>query len=778
MEFVYLSVVVIIFNAIMSVYRLAFGIKSNALYCGIYGVSMKPDANIEAVMAKIKLLGTYNIPRGRDACGLFIDGQLYKGTGTRKLFSDFIEETDIPTPKDNLVVIGHNRASTRGANTEANTHPFLINDRLVGVHNGTISNEEVWAKKYELDSKKFEVDSQLLYTLLDQFGPEVLNHYHGFAALAYTYPADPNVLYLYHGASKNYKLADKPAEERPLVYVETKDGLFFSSLVESLMAIRDDTSQLVYNLPCNLITQIENGEFTDVEVKVDREEANVYVAPVVTGKKYVGVGGVSKSTSIIGRDITPVNLNNTSTISKPTLLIENPSVYKEPLILKETLPMKATNNILYKEEIIYIHHGRYWVYPRKIANGIFHLKKGGVIVNSFLYSDKTIETCFFYNGIMLKDKDAYNVLKTLEADKGSFLHRSVEINYAAIISKYAAHPVTAFSSEGRNVDFTHRYGFYSEMNRVKGGSFTPRFSGRNYVLENSGFLESIKGSHGERTLHPEFTDSSLEMTKFLAQIYVKPSSPIIDAETSIPGGNVAEASFHESESNRYDQYDAEAFAIETTNEGNIKYFYEIVFKDMDDAHDCIGDIETQALRNYVKKYKSKLLPLDMDEKEVDLTVMDLILTAEKSGMAIIDLCDGEDDKFSLMSAYDEIISKLTPTDAEEDEEPEEKDSCCSAPLSYASKMDDVLDHLNNAQNDMTVDATADDMLENIESLGNIAKELESEEGDEFAEEVAFVIKRDVTNLLKNLRTASTSFNKVQFGSKVEKLLDNKISILG
>ena len=57
--------------------------------CGIFGVSLKSGANKKSAIAKFKILGLYNISRGRDASGIFINGEIIKNT---KEFDDFIED--------------------------------------------------------------------------------------------------------------------------------------------------------------------------------------------------------------------------------------------------------------------------------------------------------------------------------------------------------------------------------------------------------------------------------------------------------------------------------------------------------------------------------------------------------------------------------------------------------------------------------------------------------------------------------------------------------------
>lgn len=62
------------------------------------------------------------------------------------------------------VLIGHNRAATKGAITAANAHPFEF-PHVVGAHNGTLRNQALLP-----NSAKFEVDSENIYDSINNRG--------------------------------------------------------------------------------------------------------------------------------------------------------------------------------------------------------------------------------------------------------------------------------------------------------------------------------------------------------------------------------------------------------------------------------------------------------------------------------------------------------------------------------------------------------------------------------------------------------------------------------
>lgn len=106
----------------------------------------------------------------------------------------------------NRVLIGHNRFATTGAITRRNAHPFEF-DTLVGVHNGTLT------RKHELpNSSKFNVDSEALYSYIEEVGVE--------QAMLKAYGAWALVWYDKNKESINF-LRNK---ERPLYCVYTDSG--------------------------------------------------------------------------------------------------------------------------------------------------------------------------------------------------------------------------------------------------------------------------------------------------------------------------------------------------------------------------------------------------------------------------------------------------------------------------------------------------------------------------------------------------------------------------
>ena len=109
--------------------------------CGIFGCSLKPKANRAAALEKFKILGLYNISRGRDATGIYIDGKINKSL---KEFDDYIEEGFLNKNFKQSIILGHNRQGSVGyGKTLEQAHPFLINEKykiVVSAHtNATLT---------------------------------------------------------------------------------------------------------------------------------------------------------------------------------------------------------------------------------------------------------------------------------------------------------------------------------------------------------------------------------------------------------------------------------------------------------------------------------------------------------------------------------------------------------------------------------------------------------------------------------------------------------------
>jgi len=155
--------------------------------CGIAGVLIG-DSTDQAIIERIKDLFTANLAaneeRGKEATGASVlhdDGSFFiekapiraaEFIKTRP-YLDFIEKKVCPGAR---IIIGHTRRPTKGSpNNHANNHPIRVGD-IVGVHNGTITNDDQifldMDRRKDKNRKRIgSVDSEAIFALMDSIDP-------------------------------------------------------------------------------------------------------------------------------------------------------------------------------------------------------------------------------------------------------------------------------------------------------------------------------------------------------------------------------------------------------------------------------------------------------------------------------------------------------------------------------------------------------------------------------------------------------------------------------
>jgi glucosamine 6-phosphate synthetase-like amidotransferase/phosphosugar isomerase protein len=134
--------------------------------CGIAGYSLSPDTNLERTVAARALLAGI-AERGGDAVG-YAYRTTTRDVAVHKQRSGASALVDrILVPRDTSQLLVHVRDYTKGhPSLAANNHP-IRHGSVVGIHNGTIVNDDELFARYEIARAAAEmtVDSEIIFAL-------------------------------------------------------------------------------------------------------------------------------------------------------------------------------------------------------------------------------------------------------------------------------------------------------------------------------------------------------------------------------------------------------------------------------------------------------------------------------------------------------------------------------------------------------------------------------------------------------------------------------------
>lgn len=365
--------------------------------CGIAGIISQAPKKFD--FTTFCTLGIHNDIRGGDSVGIFIDGksEFYcEGATKQSLFENFMESSKlIQNTEESQIAILHCRKASVGTIDVQKAQPVIINDEnnnplFVVMHNGTIYNYKELAKKYipDIDITGM-TDSQVMTHIFFHAGYDALGEYNGGAVfMILDYREDPVKILFWQGESKNSEYTQVKTIERPLHFVLTDDHeLVFSSEDTFLSALRPKSK--IFKIKCNCLAQFTD----DLYVYKEYDRSNCMQKEIV--KPFTSV-----YSSNTGGYYQYQNYNyNRSTSHHSSSNDSGGSIYKAITGSAYDGKCRLDSEIL---------HGKYIVSEY-----------------GFIYPNKTIlsPSChdmYFWNGILLKNQDAYMYLQKFYTSFGDF----------------------------------------------------------------------------------------------------------------------------------------------------------------------------------------------------------------------------------------------------------------------------------------------------------------------------------------------------------------------
>lgn len=238
--------------------------------CGIFGLIAKEEKyNRKDLVTILENVAKLSQIRGKDSSGLAFRFESNKSIEVLRgpvSIDELLKTNDYKNFRQKIIyennnnsnkifaALGHARLVTNGTQLEDDNNQPVVKNRIVGVHNGIIVNEsELWSKYPEL-KKKYNIDTEVIYSL---FSYHLTNLNNSITAIRHTNSE------LFGTVSTGFMIAD-----RNEFVVYTNNG--------SLYVLTNQKDIFIYASEKNILNRLvnKNNKLTNNDLTIEQVSAN------------------------------------------------------------------------------------------------------------------------------------------------------------------------------------------------------------------------------------------------------------------------------------------------------------------------------------------------------------------------------------------------------------------------------------------------------------------------------------------------------------------------
>lgn len=453
--------------------------KSTILACGLFAyISVRGNHNFS--WDKFNHLGLDNDERGGDSIGRVVGETVDKFVSkkAKTTYQDYVINVKNSDPSH--IALGHTRKASVGEISEATAQPVVLDlpdgsGRFIMIHNGTLHNWEELANKYNVETKG-KSDSMVFAEIIMNYGFNVLLEYNGAAAIIIKDDREPDTLKVFKGLSKSY--GNKVDEERPLCYYqESETSMYISSKCDGLYFIGGDADNVIDFEPNKLYT-IFAGQIINEQI-FDRSKCSQI--KIWQSNNYGSSYGTFNTRGYYGHNDDYDSIADYYESSLPKSTPVKITIKKDP-IYKTFNPNKIVSARL-----------RYYFYQDSetpiYANGIINLNEDGI--RGAQNRQPGEKTYYFYRGIMMKNKDAFDKCRRALGKARHFLDTDSNLIKICEFSEYPVCTIDGQNPTWENVRMWNKNALVGQCKApFYTGTLTPIFSTKKYTFSN-GSLDKV-----------------------------------------------------------------------------------------------------------------------------------------------------------------------------------------------------------------------------------------------------------------------------------------------